>query len=409
MSSLVNFCKRHKKKLIFTVVFFGGGYAGIKYSIYKLKECFQLSTKSSELMKKQMMSMRKYEHYLSIRETSDQGVLSLIKQMHNKINESLSSDDLLEKLKQKPSNKFEIWEELKIKCITKCLTSIYATSILTLFIKIELNILGANLFLRNSSEDTSSLGDKADWSNEFIQKQENTLSGNVQQKFLENIENFINCLPSLIEIVESCCTESFENVSLKETIDVEFLSIKIEELLIKINNKLFNSNEDDTFIAKFMLNLDLKTCCDKIVLLNDNRRIRSDEEVLKILNLETYDIMTSDDFQLCLDSLVKLMSDQFLDNLASSLVNQLISSNNEITEKSISIKLPFARLIPILNKSNLIFETNMIKNRILNNKFLNRFSENIYESYSISNREVSNDQNYMNASYNEDSMVNQVS
>ena len=72
-------------------------------------------------MKKQMMSMRKYEHYLSIRETSDQGgnlfeifdipmsnylyrfflVLSLIKQMHNKINESLSSDDLLEKLKQK--------------------------------------------------------------------------------------------------------------------------------------------------------------------------------------------------------------------------------------------------------------------------------------------------------------------
>ena len=153
----------------------------------------------------------------------------------------------------------------------------------------------------------------------------------------------------------------------------------------------------------------MKTCCDKIVLLNDNRRIRSDEEVLKILNLETYDIMTSDDFQLCLDSLVKLMSDQFLDNLASSLVNQLISSNNEITEKSISIKLPFARLIPILNKSNLIFETNMIKNRILNNKFLNRFSENIYESYSISNREVSNDQNYMNASYNEDSMVNQVS
>ena len=160
-------------------------------------------------------------------------------------------------INSRPSNKFEIWEELKIKCITKCLTSIYATSILTLFIKIELNILGANLFLRNSSEDTSSLGDKADWSNEFIQKQENTLSGNVQQKFLENIENFINCLPSLIEIVESCCTESFENVSLKETIDVEFLSIKIEELLIKINNKLFNSNEDDTFIAKFMLNLDV--------------------------------------------------------------------------------------------------------------------------------------------------------
>lgn len=146
-----------------------------------------------------------------------------------------------------------------------------------------------------------------------------------------------------------------------------------------------------------------------MVLLNDKRRIRSDEEVLKTLNLETYDIMTSSDFQFCLDSLVKLMSDQFLESLSSSLVQQLVCNNvSEIAEKPIFIKLPFARVIPIMNKSNLILETNMIKNRILNNKLLNRFSENIYESYSIANREISQ-QNYMNASYNEDSMVNQVS
>lgn len=115
------------------------------------------------------------------------------------------------------------------------------------------------MFLSNSSDYPASDAPD-DWSNEFIQKQENTLSGTVQQKFLENIENFINYLPDLIEVIESYCTESFKDVSLKESVDVELISIKIEELVKKINSRLFDSNENDSvknIIANSLLKLDV--------------------------------------------------------------------------------------------------------------------------------------------------------
>ena len=72
MSMLINFGRRHKKKLIFTVVFVGGTYLGIRHTIRKLKEHLLFSTTSSALMNERFLSMRKHEHYLTIKQTSDQ-------------------------------------------------------------------------------------------------------------------------------------------------------------------------------------------------------------------------------------------------------------------------------------------------------------------------------------------------
>ena len=78
----------------------------------------------------------------------------------------------------------------------KCFTNVYATCLLTLFVKVELNIIGAFLFLSNSVESVDELG-------------ASSLSSNVQQKFLENIENFVKTgLPRLMATIETYCLET---------------------------------------------------------------------------------------------------------------------------------------------------------------------------------------------------------
>lgn len=408
---MIKFAKRHKKKLIFTIVLFGGGYCGVKYTIYKLKKFLLMSTTTSNLVDEQMLSMRKTEHYLSIKETSNQGVLSLVKSMQAKINEQLSSDELLEQLKQKPVNKLAIWETLKIKCLSRCLANIYATALLTLFIKIELNIIGAYLFLSNSHSSEHNVTEE--WSAEFIQQQENTLSAQLQQKYLENIENFVNTgLPNLIALIENFCDEEFSSISLKESLTVDFIGQKLETIQGRINAEIFNFEEQEDFFSKHMLsNLDLGDNSYKLMLWNENKQIRSDEEVLLSLNLETYDILTSQDFRTVLSSLVDMFANEYLNTLSAQIVQQLVSTEAAPKATMLSQSMAFARLIPILNTSNSIFEMNSMKNRMLNDSKLNIFSENIYEAFSVPKKPLMmfEEENSMTGSiYNKDSILNQV-
>lgn len=419
MSSVIEFAKRHKKKLIFTTILFGGGYCGFKYSMYKMKQFLLQSTNTADLVNEQMLTMRKTEHYLSIKETSNQGVLSLIKSMHTKINEQLSSEELLGQLKQRPENRLVIWETLKIKCLSKSLTNIYVTALLTLFIKIELNIIGAYLFLSNSQATNSN----EDWSSEFLQQQENTLSAHVQQSYLENIENFIRTgLPELIAMIENFCDEEFSSVSLKENLTVDFIGQKLENIQQRINANVFDLDEKENFISKHMLsNIDLTDSSCNLMVWNDNKQIKSDEEVLLGLNLETYDILASSDFQLTLNSLLQIFTNEYLNTLTSQIVQQLVSTEASQSGTMLNQSMPFARLIPILNTSSSVFEMNSLKNRMLNDATLNIFSENIYEAFSVPKKTMMlfENENSMNASmydkdsmngsiYNKDSMLNQV-
>jgi peroxin-3 len=46
--------------------------------------------------------------------------------------------------------KLETWGELKIVCFTRLMVSIYSVSLLSVFLRLQINILGGYLFLQNS-------------------------------------------------------------------------------------------------------------------------------------------------------------------------------------------------------------------------------------------------------------------
>ena len=392
---LIKFARRHKKKLIFLFVFFGGGYLSVKYAIRQIKQSLFLSTKSLSAASQQYATLRKYEHYLTIKQTSDEAVIELSKTMHNKIREILPTEDLLAQLKQRPPNKLEIWEKLKIMCVSRCFATIYSLSFLCLFIKVELNVIGGYLFVGNSVDDSlfsiDSLFDPKP--NKTSIQPAQKLSPSTQQKYLENIENFIKKeLVHLIEDIEESCQLVFSEVNLKENMTIDMLQERFEQVHKRLRHKLkrttvdlndidreFYEFQEKNSVSDYLLP-DIQTDMD-ISVVTSPARLENDK-ILNDLNLETLDILTSKDFQITIDSLIESLSNEFMSLLTSIVFQEIIQVEKE-TSEIIEISVPFAKLIPIFDQAQQVFQTNNSSLfKVLENFKLNVFSANIYESFS---------------------------
>lgn len=62
---------KQTNKQIEIVLMSKGGYYGIKYSIRKLTESFLLNTNAANMTNENFLAMKKHEHYLTIKQTSD--------------------------------------------------------------------------------------------------------------------------------------------------------------------------------------------------------------------------------------------------------------------------------------------------------------------------------------------------
>ena len=53
------------------------------------------------MVNQQYLTLKKYEHFLTIKQTSDDAVIELSKTLQEKIKQTLPTEDLLNQLKQK--------------------------------------------------------------------------------------------------------------------------------------------------------------------------------------------------------------------------------------------------------------------------------------------------------------------
>ncbi len=63
------------------------------------------------------------------------------------LDQFVNADELIIKLKARAENKIEIWEELKIVSFTRCASGVYALTLLFVYFRVQLNVLGAYMFL----------------------------------------------------------------------------------------------------------------------------------------------------------------------------------------------------------------------------------------------------------------------
>ncbi|XP_054050063.1 peroxisomal biogenesis factor 3 isoform X4 [Rissa tridactyla] len=120
LRSLWSFLKRHKKKCLVLGTFLGGVYLLGKYGQKKIREI-----QEREAAEYIAQARRQY-HFESNQRTCNMTVLSMLPTLRDALMHQLNSESLTSLLKNRPANKLEIWEDLKIIRLTELITIVKA-------------------------------------------------------------------------------------------------------------------------------------------------------------------------------------------------------------------------------------------------------------------------------------------
>uniref|UniRef100_A0A8B9Q7X4 Peroxisomal biogenesis factor 3 n=1 Tax=Apteryx owenii TaxID=8824 RepID=A0A8B9Q7X4_APTOW len=145
LRSLWSFLKRHKKKCLFLGTFLGGVYLLGKYGQKKIREI-----QEREAAEYIAQARRQY-HFESNQRTCNMTVLSMLPTLRDALMHQLNSECLTSVLKNRPANKLEIWEDLKIISFTRSIVAVYSTCMLVVLLRVQLNIIGGYIYLDNAA------------------------------------------------------------------------------------------------------------------------------------------------------------------------------------------------------------------------------------------------------------------
>lgn len=139
--SIKAFFRRHRRKLFITGAIVGGVYLLGRYARWRLAEW------QREREMEYVEQARKQHHFESNLRTCTVTFFSLVPSLRDALMEKLDCEAITAKLREKPANKLELWEQLKILSFTRTLSSIYSSCLLFVFLRVQLNIVGGYLYL----------------------------------------------------------------------------------------------------------------------------------------------------------------------------------------------------------------------------------------------------------------------
>ena len=190
-SSLRGFFERHRRKVLITGAILGGAYALGKLAQLKLGEW-------QEAQHVEFLAQSKKQlHFDGNQKTCNTTFFSLLPSLQDVLFELVDSEAITEKLKNKPSNKLMLWEQLKILSFTRTVTAVYASSLLAVFLRVQLNLLGGYMYLDiDGVPDPGSAS--TSWENEDVY-----LSDSTQKKYLGIVRYFLETgVKDLVDVVQ---------------------------------------------------------------------------------------------------------------------------------------------------------------------------------------------------------------
>lgn len=307
MLSVRDFWRRHRRKIFLSAGVLGGGYCLYKLygahrqRLHSLERELQLQRETEDLMKSQMQA-----HFENIQRISD--TTTLPHSMHNlscRIAEDLDLSHLLERLiqgKGQPntltqSEKLELWGRLKILSFTRMTLSVWATVMLSLYTKVQVNILGRHLYIDTARRFESS---------NLLTESGDVVDGEDQQKFLGSVD-FLSQhgMPALISDMEAATKEVLKGKQLTSL----FNNTTFHETITQILNT-FMSRGSPHFWVKYMIPEDAKL---HSTTSDSNDTVPSDMSEFKQLMMEAYAVISSAEFgsvvEICLKAVVDTLAE----------------------------------------------------------------------------------------------------
>ena len=365
-SSLRGFLDRHRRKIVITGALLGGAYALGKLAQWKLSDWYE--TQHVEFL----VQSKKQLHFDGNQKTCNTTFYSLLPSLKDAIFEDLDSEAITEKLKNKPSDKLLLWEQLKIISFTKTVTAIYATSLLAVFLRVQLNLLGGYMYLDVEGVDGAETTPR--------ESRNVYMSDPTQKKYLGIVRYFLETgVKDLVNVVQHIVEGVLGSVSLKQKLSYH----DIKRMLGQIRHCLKFSNAQQSMEGSTTSLLKISS----IILPKDS--ISETDELFTLLLNETTDILESEDFQVvfnaCLDVgfmfVMKQIKSSFIVDQQDTPPDMICSIEDDLC----SIHLPLAKICPIINgKATEVFyeDKNDYLHDIVSLECVKSFAANIYEAFS---------------------------
>ncbi|ESP00581.1 hypothetical protein LOTGIDRAFT_157859 [Lottia gigantea] len=340
-----NFIKRHKKKFVFSGILFGGSWLMYKYLVKRVKEL------KEEEEQEYINLVRRQHHFESNQKTCNMTVISMIPNIRDILLSRLNTEEYTSQLKNQPANKLELWSLLKTNSFARTISSVYGCCLMSLILRVQLNIIGGYIFLDSSQTSENS-------------RVQHQTSKSVQERYLSLIKHFVGPgFEELINRIVKCTSKELDSVALREELTLSNVEAVIQHVRGRIDDTLNSALPLSSYLLP-------SECFTDIVK-------TPDEELYEKLVTETRDVLDSDDFKMVLATCLNQGFSKIFDFLADHYKKQS-NSKTDIHE----VKIPMAKIIPFVN--GLVFKilhgNNFIQELLLLED-VKKLAGNIYESF----------------------------
>ena len=343
LARLRDFLGRHRRKFVVTGVLIGGTYIALKYAQKKLIEMQERQAR--EFMEK----TRRMQHFESTEKTCNQVIIGMGAEMLQAILKECSTDQLLEQLRENPANKLELWEEMKIVSFTRLTTFIYASSMLVVALRIQLNLLGGYLYC----DTVTGLGKEKD-------AKQPKINDDLKQKYLSFIRHFIQDggLSELVRLIRAKVITVVKQLPLTKRLSLADMEQLFWSLQMAINSD--PSTDPCSRMSKYMLPSQLDDFA------------QGDPLLQKMYN-ETLDLLESDDvsnvcsnnicrgFSLAVDAIAESMSETIIMAQKKSAENNSKHNISSQTADSVNASITSAAPAKDTNGDNSLLNINSIQ------------------------------------------------
>jgi len=342
--------QRHKKKLIFVGVIGGTGFLFVKYAQYKLKQ-FQ-----TEFLKQQeqLNAVRMKTYFESAQKSCNASVVGFVDHgLRAKLNEivNIPSSQTVRQLESK-QEKLEMWEKIKTGTFTRAVVTIYTAALLTLFVRVEVNILGRYLYMNTTVSP-------ADGGDDPLPIEE-PLGDFVKKEYLSYAEYIINQgLPELADFIHGKVQEEMTSWPVTGRYSSEHLST----LFGNIRARIEGTTQNRSTFYQYLLPKEEIT-----------KNSNIPEQLLYLLN-ETRDVTESEKFASIFSTTVAQSFGLLMDGLAATMKSSPQMENDVIV---------MPHIIPILrNQAGKLLDTSSDPNMLhllFCSKELEHYSNYIFTS-----------------------------
>ncbi|NXM98962.1 PEX3 factor, partial [Sylvia borin] len=294
-------------------------------------------------------------------------VLSMLPTLRDALMHQLNSESLTSLLKNRPANKLEIWEDLKIISFTRSIVAVYSTCMLVVLLRVQLNIIGGYIYLDNAALGKNGTTPLA--------------PPEVQQQYLSSIQHLLgDGLTELITIVKQAVHKVFGSISLKQTLSLLDLEQKLKDIREVVEHKDSDQIASYSPLCHYLMPDEENPLASQACGLTER-----DIATIKLLN-ETRDMLESPDFSTVLSTCLNRGFSRLLDNMAEFFrpTEKDLSQNSSVNSLS-SVSLPLAKIIPIINGQihSVCSETpSHFVQDLLMMEQVKDFAANVYEAFS---------------------------